>query len=264
MFLEKRKGILSLALTGCLVFTTEFGVLAAGPQSEAQSITINHETQISPLAETWEAIPEMADVAVDTQEWQGKALADTDNQMNIYKEAKDGSAVAGKMYNNTIVTVEEEGEEWSKVSSGKVKGYVKTESLLFGSEAVERAKVTCANGTREARTVESISNEKLLAALIFCEAGNQSYQGKVAVGAVVMNRVESGRFPNSIKSVIYQSGQFTPAMTGKLARVLASGNVPSSCYEAARDALNGANPIGNALFFSTGGSGYKLGDHYFR
>lgn len=263
MFLEKKKGILSLALTGCLVFTTEFGTLAASPQSEAQSITINHETQVSPLAETWEQIPSMASVAVDTQEWQGKALANTDSQMNIYKEAADGSAVAGRMFSNTIVTVEEEGEVWSKVSSGKITGYVKKESLLFGIAAVERAEVTCANGTREAQSIELINNEKLLAALIFCEAGNQPYAGKVAVGAVVMNRVESSRFPNTIKGVIYQSGQFTPAMTGKLARVLASGSIPGSCYEAARDALSGASPVGNALFFNTGSGSFKLGDHYF-
>ncbi len=55
---------------------------------------------------------------------------------------------------------------------------------------------------------------KLLAALIYCEAGNQPYEGQVAVGAVVMNRVRSGSYPNTISEVIYQSGQFGPAMTG--------------------------------------------------
>lgn len=266
MFFGKKKGIISFALTGCLVFTTEFGVLAANPQSEAQAIaTMNHESQMSPLAATWEAIPAMASMAEDTQEWYGKALANTKSEMNIYKEAKAGSSVIAKMYKNTVVSVEEtETEGWSKITSGSIVGYVETSKLLFGTDAVERAKVTCANGTRDAQKIEHINNEKLLAALIYCEAGNQSYEGKVAVGAVVMNRVESSRFPNTIKSVIYQKGQFTPAMTGKLGRVLASGNIPSSCYEAARDALNGSNPIGNRLFFSTGGGGYKLGDHYFR
>ena len=109
MFLEKKKGIISLALVGCLVFTTEFGTLAANPQSEAQSITINHETQISPLAEAFEQIPEMAELAVDTQEWVGKALPNTDSQMNILKEAEDGSKAAGRMFKNTVLTVEEKG-----------------------------------------------------------------------------------------------------------------------------------------------------------
>ncbi len=263
MLLGKKKVLLSLALTGCMFFNTGFESLAASPRSEAQSITINHDTEISLLAEVWEQIPEMASVAVNTQEWQGKALANTDNKMNIFEEAADGSKAIGIMYKNTIVTVEEQGDIWSKVSSGKVTGYVKTESLLFGIAAVERAEVTCANGTKDAQLISDIDTEKLMAAIIFCEAGNQSYTGKVAVGAVIMNRVESGRFPNTIKGVIYQSGQFTPAMTGKLARVLASGNIPSSCYEAARAALNGESPVGNALFFNTHSGSFKLGDHYF-
>ena len=56
-----------------------------------------------------------------------------------------------------------------------------------------------------------------------------------------MNRVKSGSFPNSISGVIYQSGQFTPASSGKLARVLSSGNISSSCYQAAAEALSGAD-----------------------
>ena len=59
-----------------------------------------------------------------------------------------------------------------------------------------------------------------MAAIIYCEAGAEPYQGKVAVGAVIMNRVRSSRFPNTISGVIYQKGQFGPAITGKLGRVL--------------------------------------------
>ena len=77
MFLNK-KGIISLALTGCLLVTSEFGTLAANPQSEAQAIeTISHQAQISPLASVWEELPALAEVAEDTQEWNGKALANT-------------------------------------------------------------------------------------------------------------------------------------------------------------------------------------------
>lgn len=106
--------------------------------------------------------------------------------------------------------------------------------------------------------------EELLAALIFCEAGNQPYEGQVAVGAVVMNRVNSGQFPDTITDVIYQSGQFTPAMTGWLDSVLASDGYTDSAMQAASDALAGSNPIGDCLYFSTGGNGYQLGDHFFR
>jgi len=268
MFLRKEKGIVSLILAGCLLFTAEFEVLAANPQSEAQAMdTTNYEIEMAPIADVWEELSVMAGVAEDTQEWYGKALANTEKEADIYAE-EDGTVI-GKMYSNTVVTVKEEGKEWTKIESGSILGYVKTESLLFGSKAVEKAKTACANGTRDAQSLKEIAAQKkqadvkLMAAIIYCEAGNQSYKGKVAVGAVVMNRIESKRFPNTLKGVIYQRGQFTPAMTGKLARVLNSGKIPSSCYDAAVDAMNGENPIGNALFFNMHRGKFKLGDHYF-
>ena len=102
----------------------------------------------------------------------------------------------------------------------------------------------------------------LLAALIYCEAGNQSEEGKIAVGQVVMNRVESSSFANSINDVIYESGQFTPAGSGWLDEVI--GNAPSECYDAALAAMNGEGTVGDALYFNTGsGKGTKIGDHQF-
>lgn len=269
MIFGNKRRIVGLVLACCLLFTAEFEVFAADPQSEAQSSTnFTYEHVESPLTEIWQQIPIMADTATDTQEWCGKALANTDTTLDMYAEI-DGSVIA-KMYKNTVVTIVEEGEEWSQVSSGDIVGYVKNEALLFGSAAVERAKVTCAEGTQDAKSMEAIQAEqrqaeelKLLAALIYCEAGNQPYNGKVAVGSVVMNRINSKRFPNTMEKVIYQRGQFTPAMTGKLARIISSNRIPGSCYEAAEDAMNGAKPVGNALYFNTGSGRLKLGDHYF-
>ena len=264
MIFGKKRGAISVLLAGCILFTAEFEVLAANPQTEAQAIvTVNYETEVSPLAKAMEQLPEMASVAVDTQVWYGRALANTDSQLYIYTDMSEASPIVGVMYNNTAVTVDEVGAEWTKVTSGAITGYARNDVLLTGRAAVERAKVTCTNGTSDARSYEDLSIEKMLAALIFCEAGNQPYDGKVAVGAVVMNRVASGRFPNTIKEVIYQRGQFTPAMTGKLDRIIASGRIPASCYEAAREALSGVSTVGNALFFNTGHGAFKLGDHYF-
>lgn len=136
------------------------------------------------------------------------------------------------------------------------------DAYLKKVEEEKRAAEEAARAAREQAVRES--EQELLAALIFCEAGNQPYDGQVAVGAVVMNRVRSGSFPNTITDVIYQSGQFTPAMTGWLDSVLASDGYTDSAMQAAADALSGSNPIGDCLYFSTGGGGYQLGDHYFR
>ncbi len=118
--------------------------------------------------------------------------------------------------------------------------------------------------TTDTSTSASSSDRELLAGLIYCEAGNQSWDGKVAVGAVVLNRVASSSFASTIKGVIYESGQFSPAGSGWLDSVIANSSIPSSCYDAADAALAGENPIGSAMYFNTGsGKGIKIGAHQF-
>ena len=91
----------------------------------------------------------------------------------------------------------------------------------------------------------------LLANLIYCEAGNQPYEGQVAVGAVVINRVLSGAFPDTIYGVIYQRNQFEPASTGRLALALARNDATPACYSAADDAMAGQTPVADCIFFRT-------------
>lgn len=105
----------------------------------------------------------------------------------------------------------------------------------------------------------------LMAAIIECEAGGESYTGKVAVGAVVMNRVKSPLFPDTVAGVIYQNRQFSPVASGRFAVVLARG-ANQSCYQAAQEAMAGASPVGNCVFFRTpipGLTGIQIGGHIF-
>lgn len=99
---------------------------------------------------------------------------------------------------------------------------------------------------------ESAGDQALLAALIECEAGGESYEAQLAVGSVVINRVNSGSFPNSVLGVIYQSGQFTPVSSGRFAVVLGRG-ASSSCVSAAQAAMSGNSNIGSMLYFRTAG-----------
>ncbi len=100
-----------------------------------------------------------------------------------------------------------------------------------------------------AAIVAEADDLRLLATLIYCEAGSESYDGKLAVGAVVMNRVRSGAYPNTISGVIYASGQFTPAMNGKVAKAYYNGIATESCYAAAQAAMAGATNVGDATHF---------------
>lgn len=106
----------------------------------------------------------------------------------------------------------------------------------------------------------------LLANLIYCEAGNQPYEGQVAVGAVVMNRVMSAVFPDTVVGVIYQSRQFSPVGSGRLALALAEDHATEACYRAADAAMAGQTTVGNCLFFRTpieGLTGQQIGGHIF-
>jgi len=104
----------------------------------------------------------------------------------------------------------------------------------------------------------------LLAAIIQCEAESEPYDGKIAVGNVIMNRVKSSHFPNTITGVIYQNKQFSPVASGRLAYRLEAG-VNDDCIRAATEVLNGKHII-NALFFRMDNGtidGTIIGNHVF-
>lgn len=178
-------------------------------------------------------------------------------------------------YEDTVEFIDIVDDQWISVDFNDEIGYVNTDyiNVRFHIDEGESMEVIRAREREEAErkrnanrgAVAADADElRLLGALIYCEAGNQSYEGMVGVGAVVMNRVKSGAYPNTIHSVIYASGQFTPAMTGKVARVY-EGTVPDLCMQAAQAAINGETTVGDATHFRRAGKreGYVLGDHVF-
>ena len=125
-----------------------------------------------------------------------------------------------------------------------------------------------ANGTW--RDISEVTFEEgdryLLANLIYCEAGGESYEGQVAVGSVVINRVLSNMFPDTVVGVIYQSRQFSPVASGRLELALAANKATESCYRAADEAMSGMTNVGNCVFFRTpveGLEGINIGGHVF-
>ena len=106
----------------------------------------------------------------------------------------------------------------------------------------------------------------LLANLIYCEAGGEPYVGQVAVGAVVINRMLSSRYPDTMVGVIYQRKQFSPVGNGRLALALANNKATASCYQAADEAMKGITNVGHCLYFRTpipGLTGTRIGGHIF-
>lgn len=90
------------------------------------------------------------------------------------------------------------------------------------------------------------SDVQLMARAINGEARGEPYEGQVAVGAVILNRVKDSRFPNTISGVIYQSGAFTAVADGQINQPIAEG---STVYKAAQDAQNGWDPTGGCVYY---------------
>ena len=98
----------------------------------------------------------------------------------------------------------------------------------------------------QAATNNNTSDVQLIARAINGEARSELYEGQVAVGAVILNRVKSSKFPNTIAGVIYQSGAFTAVSDGQINIPIASN---STVVKAAQDALNGWDPTGGAIYY---------------
>lgn len=135
----------------------------------------------------------------------------------------------------------------------------------FQTDSLQNGAVYHAAGDSSMIAYPHTQNDiELLGAIIECEAGGESYEGKLAVGSVVMNRIRSPHFPNSLLEVIYQRGQFTPVGSGRFAVVLARG-ASAPCLQAAAEVLGGKITLDHLFFRTNNGSksGIVIGNHVF-
>lgn len=204
-----------------------------------------------------------------------KATIQTD-ALRVRKEPDDEAGVYGLLAMNKAVEAVEDLGEWVSVqydddTVGYVNAdFVEVEFAFEYGETLEEIKENEAQKKKAALSnnrgavAVGVSDVQLLAALIQCEAGNQPYDGQLAVGSVVMNRVRSGRNGGTVSGVINAPGQFPPATNGKVASVLARGP-KASCVQAAEQAIAGASTVGGATRFSRAGSrdGIVIGGHVF-
>ena len=221
-----------------------------------------------------------AETVTDVESTEESTNEDTEAEENITTEETEGKE-----------TVEEKKEEKKEESSKKEE----TSKKETKKETTKTKKEVKKETTKETKKVESSKKKaekeeqkytkaelRLLSALIFCEAGSEPYAGKLGVGIVVMNRVESKLFPNTMKDVVYQKYQFGPARNGSLNRALASydnGKFTTAnhkdCIKAAKEALTGTKNVTykgkavdmkNMLYFSGRVSGAKLtiANHQFK
>ena len=208
-----------------------------------------------------------------------KATSLTD-ALRVRKEPNEEAGVYKLLELNETIVAVEELDGWVSVKvDDETTGYVSadyvsvefdaehgktTEQIEAEIQAKKEADAKVARTKNRGKVATGSDDVKLLAALIQAEAGSQPYEGKIAVGAVVMNRVRSGGYPNSIHAVITQPGQFPPATNGTVSAILARGP-SSSCMQAAQAAVDGATTVGGALHFGSASrySGIVIGGHAF-
>lgn len=136
------------------------------------------------------------------------------------------------------------------------------------AEEIRMAELAAQSSWRDISEVSFGEGDRyLLANLIYCEAGAEPYSGQVAVGSVVINRVLSSVYPDTVTGVIYQSGQFSPVASGRLALALGEGRATAACYQAADEVMGGTTNVGNCVYFRTPVDGitpkYRIGGHIF-
>lgn len=209
----------------------------------------------------------------------GKMIATVNaDTLRVREAADESSGVLGLLPEGELVEVLDNtsSADWIQVDYDGRDGYVAAEYVTLNfkidsGETVEELKARKAAEKEAKRHVNygeyttDADTTLLLAALIHCEAGGEPYEGQVAVGAVVMNRVRSAAYPDTIHGVIYASGQFTPAMSGKVNRVYESGKIYPSCIKAAEEALSGVSNVGDMTHFrrNNGREGLVIGNHVF-
>jgi len=202
----------------------------------------------------------------------------TTDALRIRKDASEEAGVYGLAEKGTTYKVVEEKDGWLGIQlDGKV-GYISAEYAEVGfkletAKTIEEIRAAEEKARKEAEAKKraeaeakaaNASDVALLAAIVQMEAGNQSFEGKLAVASVVMNRVRSAAYPNTVKGVIYAPGQFPPAHTSRMASLVANG-ASAECVKAAKQALGGVDNVGGLTHFHAARLGGKkiIGGHAF-
>ncbi len=217
-----------------------------------------------------EAKEEELQMAMDRLEQDKAELSDY--KVQVVAEQSRVSGLVSKTANSISATASQisEAEAAALAYEQKIKEQEENITALKAklAEEIRMAQLAAQSSWRDISEVSFAEGDRyLLANLIYCEAGGEPYAGQVAVGSVVINRVLSSVYPDTVTGVIYQNKQFSPVASGRLAPALAEGRATGSCYQAADEVMKGTTNVGNCVYFRTPVDGvtpkYRIGGHIF-
>ena len=253
--------------TGATASEDEFFAEEEVQQDETAALQAEASKAAQNEIEEVQAAEEAARIEAEAQ---AKAAAKEAAQLEAEAQAKAAAEEAAQLEAEAQAKAAEEAarleaEAQAKAAEEAARLEAEAQAKAAAEEAA-RLEAEAQQAALAAQTAAISAEElKLLANIIYCEAGSESYVGKVAVGNVIMNRVKSASQPNTITEVVYAKGQFSPVRNGSLQRALSSDKADAACYQAAIEALAGAQPVGGKLFFrrNNGRSGQVIGHHVF-
>ena len=205
----------------------------------------------------------------ETAALQAEASEAAQNEIEEIQAAEEAARIEAEAQAKAAeeaARIEAEAQAKAAEEAARLEAEAQAKAAAEKAARIEAEAQQAALAAQAAQTAAISAEElKLLANIIYCEAGSESYVGKVAVGNVIMNRVKSASQPNTITEVVYAKGQFSPVRNGSLQRALSSDKADAACYQAAIEALAGAQPVGGKLFFrrNNGRSGQVIGHHVF-
>ena len=206
----------------------------------------------------------------ETAALQAEASEAAQNEIEEVQAAEEAARIEAeaqaKAAAEEAARIEAEAQAKAAEEAARLEAEAQAKAAAEEAARIEAEAQQAALAAQAAQTAAISAEElKLLANIIYCEAGSESYVGKVAVGNVIMNRVKSASQPNTITEVVYAKRQFSPVRNGSLQRALSSDKADAACYQAAIEALAGAQPVGGKLFFrrNNGRSGQVIGHHVF-
>ena len=241
--------------TGATASEDEFFAEEEVQQDETAALQAEASKAAQNEIEEVQAAEEAARIEAEAQ---AKAAAEEAAQLEAEAQAKAAAEEAAR--------IEAEAQAKAAEEAARLEAEAQAKAAAEEAARIEAEAQQAALAAQAAQTAAISAEElKLLANIIYCEAGSESYVGKVAVGNVIMNRVKSASQPNTITEVVYAKGQFSPVRNGSLQRALSSDKADAACYQAAIEALAGAQPVGDKLFFrrNNGRSGQVIGHHVF-
>ena len=241
--------------TGATASEDEFFAEEEVQQDETAALQAEASEAAQNEIEEVQAAEEAARIEAEAQ---AKAAAEEAARIEAEAQAKAAAEEAAR--------IEAEAQAKAAEEAARLEAEAQAKAAAEEAARIEAEAQQAALAAQAAQTAAITAEElKLLANIIYCEAGSVSFVGKVAVGNVIMNRVKSASQPNTITEVVYAKGQFSPVRNGSLQRALSSDKADAACYQAAIEALAGAQPVGDKLFFrrNNGRSGQVIGHHVF-